>query len=270
MKNNKLKTPISYYGGKQTMARLILSLLPKHNLYAEPFFGGGAVFFSKPKSNVEVINDLREDVINFYRVCQQDFGILRQLIISTPHSRKLHREAEQVLKYPDAHSSVKRAWAFWVQTNMSFSSQMFGGWGYERKSDGKSRKNHNKRLTFTKTIMQRLDNVQIDCNDALKIIKSYDYEDAFFYVDPPYWNSDCGHYGGYTEEDFKSLLNVLSTINGKFLLSSYDSEILQKFVEKFNWKQHKITKKVAVSFKSQKVKTEVLTANYDIEALLKN
>lgn len=60
--------PISYYGGKQKMLKHILPLIPTHKIYIEPFFGGGAVFFGKNPSEVEVINDLNSYVINFYNV----------------------------------------------------------------------------------------------------------------------------------------------------------------------------------------------------------
>jgi DNA adenine methylase len=53
-----MKTPITYYGGKQTLLKYLLPLIPQHKMYCEPFFGGGAVFFAKPKSEVEVINDI--------------------------------------------------------------------------------------------------------------------------------------------------------------------------------------------------------------------
>ena len=52
-----MKTPITYYGGKQSMLSIILPMIPEHNLYCEPFFGGGAVFFAKEPSKIEVIND---------------------------------------------------------------------------------------------------------------------------------------------------------------------------------------------------------------------
>ena len=63
-----MKTPITYYGGKQTLLKYLLPLIPQHKLYCEPFFGGGAVFFAKPKSDVEVINDINGEVINFFIV----------------------------------------------------------------------------------------------------------------------------------------------------------------------------------------------------------
>jgi DNA adenine methylase len=61
-----MKTPISYYGGKQSMLKHILPLIPEHKIYVEPFFGGGAVFFGKEPSKVEVINDYNSNVVVFY------------------------------------------------------------------------------------------------------------------------------------------------------------------------------------------------------------
>jgi DNA adenine methylase len=72
-----MKTPVSYYGGKQTLAPIILGLIPEHRLYCEPFLGGAAVFFAKKPSKVEVINDTNCELINFYEVLKHDFTSLR-------------------------------------------------------------------------------------------------------------------------------------------------------------------------------------------------
>lgn len=69
----QLKTPTSYYGGKQNLVRIIIPLIPKHTTYVEPFVGGGAIFWTKPKSEVEVINDTNRELINFYEVVQNEF-----------------------------------------------------------------------------------------------------------------------------------------------------------------------------------------------------
>lgn len=265
-----MKTPITYYGGKQRMVGLILSLIPKHRLYCEPFAGGAAVFFAKEKSEMEVINDLNGDVVNFYQVCKTDFNKLEKLIRATPHSRKIHAETQEILKHQENHHKVKRAWAFWAQTNMSYSAKIYGGYAFERKSEGTLRKFVNKKLRFSKEIADRLDWVSIECNDALQVIKSRDTEDSFFYCDPPYFNSEMGHYKGYTEKDFNNLLELLSKIKGQFLLSSYPSEILTRYTEKNKWSFHNLQKSVGVSDKTNKIKTEVLTASYDIHALLEN
>ena len=48
------RTPITYYGGKQQLVSTILPMIPSHRVYCEPYFGGGAVFFAKGKSYLEV------------------------------------------------------------------------------------------------------------------------------------------------------------------------------------------------------------------------
>ena len=81
-----MKTPITYYGGKQGLADTIINMLPAHKIYCEPFFGGGAVFFRKPKSYLEVINDIDDRLINFYQVAQNNFEQLEILISQTLNS----------------------------------------------------------------------------------------------------------------------------------------------------------------------------------------
>ena len=83
------KTPVTYYGGKLNMLKEILPLIPKHRIYTESFFGGGAVFFAKAPSEAEIINDTNNLAINFYEVCITDFETLKTKIEATLFSRAL-------------------------------------------------------------------------------------------------------------------------------------------------------------------------------------
>jgi DNA adenine methylase len=139
-----------------------------------------------------------------------------------------------------------------------------GSWGYDKTRNTTTKKIINKGLQFTEDYAIRLQNVQIENADALYIIQSRDNPAAFHYVDPPYFNSDCGHYKGYSEQDFRRLLALLAGCQGKFLLSSYPSEILAEFTAKHGWHTKTIQQQVAVNKGSGKMKTEVLTANYPI------
>ena len=265
MLKTKLKTPISYYGGKQTMASHILPLIPDHKVYTEAFSGGLAVFFQKPKVEVECINDMNGHVVNFYRVMKSDFALLKMLIDQTPNSRQVHRETEYILKNFEYFSDIRRAWAFWVQTNMSFSSILMGGYAYAVQKNTQCRKILNKKIAFNKDLARRLDMVDIENNDALKVIRSRDTENTFHYVDPPYINTHCGHYEGYTVQNYKDLLSCLSNIQGKFLLSSYPSDLLSEYTANNQWNTKTITKKIVASRTERtKDKIEVLTANYCI------
>lgn len=256
-----MKTPITYYGGKQTLVKYLLELLPAHHLYCEPFFGGGALFFAKPPSETEVINDLNGEVINFFKVTQTRFKELEREIKSTLHSRELYKKAMVVYQHPDLFDEVKRAWALWTLANQGFAGQLTS-WGFG-KDNSKEASLANKRDAFTAPYAERLKKVQIECNDALKVIDRCDSKDTFFYCDPPYFNSDMGHYKGYSREDYLRLLDKLSKIKGKFLLSSYPSDELKRYVSKHKWHLQSIQKYVAVTKRTDKKKTEVMVFNYD-------
>ncbi len=161
-------------------------------------------------------------------------------------------------------SDIKRAWAVWVLAAQGFCSILDGTWGYDIKKGTTTKKITNKRDSFSEDFAIRLQNVQIECTDALRIINSRDRVETFFYCDPPYFNSDCGHYDGYSEDDFTALLDRLSKIDGKFLLSSYPSGVLDKYSKLHNWNTKTIIQQVSVNKGAGKKKTEVLTWNYSV------
>lgn len=257
-----LRTPISYYGGKQQMLRHILPLIPEHEVYIEPFFGGGAVFWAKQPANIEIINDLNAHVVNFYKQLKSNYTQLKALIDQTLHSRDQYKEALIIYHAPYLFDEIRRAWAFWVTTNMGYTRQI-GSWGYAL--DGKMERYITRRKEeFTDVYSSRLESTQIECNDACQVIRSRDGEKSFHYLDPPYVGADQAHYGGYTQDHFDQLLTELSNIKGKFLLSSYPNDSLNAFKKQFNWHSKDIEMNLSASGKSGRKKIEVLTANYPI------
>ena len=248
----KIKTPISYYGGKQQLAGKIVKILeqsPAQKMYCEPFFGGGAVFFAKKPAEIEVINDVNNCLITFYRILKTNFNSLQKEI-----------------ETPDMFSEVKIAWAVWVLSNQSFGCGWDAGWGYDR-AGATSKKIANKRLVFTEALSERLQTAEIESYDALKIIKSRDTTDTLFYLDPPYPGTDQGHYDGYSEEDFRALLNILQNIKGKFLLSSFRNKSLAEYTSNNGWHtaEFKMAKSMTASAEKHTNKIEVVTANFPFE-----
>lgn len=81
-----MKTPIKYWGGKQQLASKLIALFPRHACYVEPFFGGGAVFFEKTKAKVEIINDVNDNIVNFYKVIKRQFDALKDEVDVTLYS----------------------------------------------------------------------------------------------------------------------------------------------------------------------------------------
>ena len=59
---------IPWIGGKRRLADVLLARFPPHKCYVEVFAGGAALFFIRPPADVEVINDVKDDIVNLYRV----------------------------------------------------------------------------------------------------------------------------------------------------------------------------------------------------------
>ncbi|WP_298307300.1 DNA adenine methylase [Flavobacterium sp.] len=258
-----MKTPISYYGGKQSMLKHILPIIPEHTIYVEPFFGGGAVFWAKDKVNVETINDYNGMVVNFYEQLKTNYEELKLLVDATPYSRQVYKKAMVVYENPYLFSPIQKAWAFWVGTVQGFSNKI-GSWRSSTQRHKESLLNYNKKSDLTPDFSKRLELVQIECMDAVELIKRQDSANTFFYVDPPYVDANQGHYGGYTQEHFNTLLEVLSGIKGKFLLSSYPNAVLNEYRLKNCWYSNDKDMVLSASRESNKRKIEAMTANYPI------
>jgi DNA adenine methylase len=262
------KTPITYYGGKLNLLKEILPRIPEHRIYTESFFGGGAVFFAKEPAEAEIINDTNSLAIAFYETVRSDFDLIKAKVEQTLFSRATYSVALVIFRMPHLFNRLQQAWAFYIATNMGFACSATS-WGYDKYSK-RVRAFQNKKLRFDASIAERLENTQIENNDALKVITSRDAEDAFHYVDPPYLGSDQGHYGGYSEDDYINLLDTLSDIKGKFLLSSYPSELLERYIQKNGWYSIRFEKPLsaqkAKAGKKRDRKVEVLTANYPLGA----
>ena len=71
-------------GNKKRIASYIYKLFPEHNLYIEPFFGAGGMFFQKPRSKYNIVNDLDSDVYNLFMVIlnqKEDFKKLLEITL---------------------------------------------------------------------------------------------------------------------------------------------------------------------------------------------
>lgn len=226
-----MKPLISYYGGKQRVASKILLYFPKHIVYVEPFAGGAALLFAKPKPVVsnnqnykEVLNDKNDLLINMYRVAIERREELELKIQATLCSQSDYRKAIEITKNPDDYDDLTKAWAFYVNINQSFAKHLNAGWGTSVIGSNQSAVWHNKTLALPK-ILDRIKDIHVSCEDAIRCIQRWDSPQTLFYCDPPYPNTTQGHYKGYTLDDFKLLCDTLDNIQGSYVLSNYHQEI---------------------------------------------
>jgi DNA adenine methylase len=83
--------------------------MPPHVRYNEPFFGGGAIFFAKKPAEIEFINDINGEMVNFYRILKRKFGALKDEVDCTLHSEFQHNQAREIYANPLNHNDVLRA-----------------------------------------------------------------------------------------------------------------------------------------------------------------
>lgn len=264
----KYKAPLTYYGGKQRIAQMILPFIPEHRIYCEPFFGGGAVFFAKNPSYLEIINDHNENLINFYEQCLTNFENLATAIGNTLHSESQYRHAVAIYNGLQPADDLTRAVSTWIVFNQSWNSSARAGWKFDIGTGGShiAKTLAHARRNFCPWLKNRLKYVQISCRDALQVIKERDTVDTFFYLDPPYPDTNQGHYSGYTWDNLEELLTLLTAIKGKFMLSNYPSDLISKYSAENNWPTKQISfKKDSCLVQDRKAqKTEVLLMNYAI------
>ena len=247
--SERLRSPFLYFGGKGNMLAKLLPLLPSHKVYVEPFCGAASLFFAKQPSPVEVLNDLNEDVVNVFRVLQskETHEELRFRLMYTPYARSEFVRAIEMLKQTDL-TPVDRAWAFMVRQNMGFSGNIRASgetWSRAFISKQGPADTCNRwlmRLSMLDAWRWRLMMVQIDCRDALEVIRYWDSSDTLFYVDPPYVNETRKTLDAYahemTAEQHKELVGLLLGVKGKAVVSGYEHPLYSPFGQA-GWGVHK-------------------------------
>lgn len=254
--------PFAYYGGKQRLLKELLQLIPPHTQYLEIFAGGSTLYWNKPPSKNEVLNDKNGFITNFYTVVKTKFHELKNILDGTLHSEVTYLKTRELLK-TNTGTDVEKAWAFWFQVNCTFSHLQMGGFAFG--TTGMASQTKNRIDTFIFEYAERLRGTEIFCRDAIELLELKSHEENFIYADPPYVSSNMGHYGDYTKEDFTKLLDALVKTKGKFLLSSYPEEILMEYRQKYGWNSKDIKQIVSVNGKREtpKYKLECLTWNYE-------
>lgn len=259
-----MRTPITYYGGKQTMLKHIMPLIPKHEIYVESFAGGAAVFFAKQPSAMDVINDLNGELINFYRTVVSNFDELKREVDRTLHSRTQHETAWFIYNHPDDFTNVQRAWAVWVLSKMGFAGQLSNSFGFDKSEGRHPRKVAFAKEAFTIELRKRLEIATIESDDAFKVIARYDTPETFHFIDPPYVGSDMGHYSEmFDDADLERLLQLCETIMGKFMLTMYPNDVIRGYADRSGWIIHALDRQVsACKAESRRRQEEWMVCNY--------
>lgn len=228
-----MSTPITYYGGKQKLAKCIIKIINKANykLYIEPFTGGGAVFCELAPKNA-ILNDTNDFVVAFWRQLHNNKDALIDYIASNGGVRHeaVYKDCGEKYKRNENLSEIEKAFILFYLSCTSFSGALNCGFSYGKELNKIA--NISNKLNRIKEVYSNT--LTIHQRDAIDVIKHYDDENSLFYLDPPYINCSMGHYDGYSNEHYQKLIDILFNIKGKFVLSSYGNDINKPLKDKFN------------------------------------
>lgn len=216
----------------------MISHLPEHKIYVEPFGGGASVLLRKPPSKHEIYNDLDDEIASVFRVLRNKEQALQlyELLDLTPYS-----PAEIPIAYERTEDPVENARRVIVRSYFLFANDSI--FRRDRTFRRGPRNNHAQSWSnfieaFT-AFHQRLSGVTIENLPAEKLIRVYDSPETLFYVDPPYVSSTRSQ-GKYRHEmtdcDHRDLATLLHGVKGKVVISGYASPLYDELYR--GWDRH--------------------------------
>ncbi len=222
-----INSPFKWVGGKSRLRKAIIPLIPPHKCYVEPFAGAAWVLFGKPPSSIEVINDIDEELINFFRVVKRrPEELLKSFDLELVSRSEFHRLAETDRQ---SLSDIDRAHRFYYL--------IMAGWGgearYPRFQTSASDGGHGNRLVGAlkslrkriEPVHDRLRTVIIENLDWTECIDKYDRPASFMYLDPPYPGNGANYkHNIRSMAEHSAIAERLGRVQCKWMLSSYDTE----------------------------------------------
>ena len=236
----RLRNPIIYFGGKGNMVTKLLRLIPPHDVYVEVFGGGASLLFAKEPSKIEIYNEIDQNIVSLFKVIK-DINLANKfqlLATLTPYSREEFSFCKENLD--NCNNLLDKAYTLFIISRQSFSGSM-GAWGTSLTTSRRGMANrissYLNTLLSIPDLSNRLANVKILEKDFRVIIPQLDSVNTFFYLDPPYVPSTrrSGEYKHeMTIEDHKDLLELLLNIKGKVMLSGYNNELYETYLNNRN------------------------------------
>lgn len=229
-----MRPPFPYFGGKMLSAEWLISLMPPHGHYVEPYGGSLAVMLAKPPADHETVNDIDGDLVAFWRVLRERPDDLERYCALTPHARAEHAHSYDTV--PDDHPDpdLERTRRVWVQLTQGRAGvRSKTGWRHYMDPSGSSASMPQYLRGYVARMapaIDRLRDVSLECRPAVDLIRAYgQFENVLLYVDPPYLGT-TRQSGGYLHDmpkaaDHAEMLDALLACKASVVLSGYASEL---------------------------------------------
>jgi DNA adenine methylase len=261
-----MDSPFGWPGGKRNLKKTLLQALPEHKAYVEVFAGSAKLLFAKEPSPWEIVNDLNDDLVNFFRVVKHRPSELAEML---EHDLIASGRFAELKKAPRHESEIERAVQFAYLTWYSFGSKGEHFASLQIKHLAKAKAPVKRSLARVRTLLadvaDRLRHVLVESRDFADCIKRYDSPATFFYCDPPYFKfQDNGRYTALGERNHE-LFALLARIKGKFLLSFDGAAEIRELAATHSFRCRDVKTSYSLSGKGPKPVVEVLISNYRLK-----
>ena len=265
----------AYMGGKKVHSKWISPWIPSDfKTYVEVFGGAMWVYWMSDKVPVEtnVYNDFNRHLYNIFHCASSDPHHFREVLesyIGDIGNDELFEEYktdvfdvfDTEFIVPDFPLAAKyillQTQTFAGNTNLTKDSKIY-----------KSPDPKHKFVTYLEKFSQsnylkKLERLSVENMDCRELIKKYDSEDTFFYIDPPYYNMESYYTShAFGHDDHIELLELLKTTKGRWALSYYFFDDLVKLLPRNEYEWHHERTYSVNARTSESVRIELLIMNY--------
>jgi len=242
-------------GNKKKISGEIIKHFPDHKIYLEPFFGGGGMFFYKPKAKYNIVNDLDSDVFNLFQVVMNQKEELEAAFKIMP----IHSDLLNYWKRNQETEPIKKALRFLFLSNLTFLGK------HETLRFG-TRNDKSSVSKYIESTFNLLKDVQFK-NECFRTffsgIEFRELQQTFIYADPPYLETGSNYQHSFTESDSNDLFDILESTEIKFAMSEFDHPFILDQVEDRRLNIHIIGERQSLKNR----RTEILITNYDIKQM---
>lgn len=268
-------TVLKWHGGKAYLADWIIGHFPARCKnpnspapddsgwlhYVEPYFGGGSVLFANDPTGIsEVANDLNFQLSNFWYVLADVdmFHRFKRIVDAMPFSGAMWDKAKEhqtedciqagmgvaIDKTWSSEMLVEAATSFFVHCRQSMSGRMAS---FAPLTRNRTRQGMNEQVSAWLSCVEglpeahgRMRRVAVLNMPAVKVIRQQDGPRVLHYLDPPYLHKTrktTKEYGKHemSDDDHRELLETLTQIKGRFILSGYPSKLYDEFAKRHGW-----------------------------------
>jgi len=221
---------IPWIGGKRRLADRLLPYFPPHQCYVEPFAGGAAMFFLRQQpAEVEVLNDVNGDLVNLYRVVKHHLEeFVRQF--------KWALSSRQIFKWlqitpEETMTDIQRAARFYYLQHSAFGGKVQGQ-TYGTATTAPPGLNL---LRIEETLSMahlRLASAYVENLSWVDCVKKYDRGHTFFFMDPPYWQTE-GYGVDFGWEQYELLAEAMRKLQGKAIVTLNDHPDIRALFKDF-------------------------------------